>query len=192
MTNLDSNSTEEDIKKALYQACRNGELEQVRFILTSSELKYKPSVNEDNHAPLINASVYGNYEIVKYLLTSPELKEHGDEHLALSLASQNDALELVKFLFDSPQFKIDIHNSNDSAFEGALTSEAYDVLNYFIFEKNIEKTTAINELLEECKKEFEHKKACKQVETWFEARQVNIDLNKDLVSNKGGKKISKL
>jgi hypothetical protein len=192
MTTVDSNSTKEDIKNALYQACRNDELEQVRFILTSSQLKYRPSVDEDNQAPLVNALVYGNYEIAKYLLTSPELNEHGDEHLVLGLASQNDALELVKFLFDSPQFEIDIHYGNDSAFEGALTSEGYDVLKYFIFERNIEKTKAINELLEECKEDADHKEACKQVKAWFETRQVNIDLNNNLESNKTRKKPSKL
>lgn len=192
MKKLNDNSTKEDIKAALYQACRNNKLDEVRFIFTSSQLKYTPSVNEDNQAPLFNALNYGCAEIVKFLLTSPELNEHGDKYLALNMACQNDALELIKFLFESGQCSVDIHKNNDAAFQEALYHGSYDVLKYFIFERNIEKTKAINELLEECKEKAKHKEACKQVGAWFETRQVNIDLNKDLVPNKSGKKPTKL
>lgn len=63
---------------ALEIACTNGSLNEVRYILTSPEIKIRIDINVHNNNPLFLACQSGNLHIVKYLLTSPELKKHAD------------------------------------------------------------------------------------------------------------------
>lgn len=105
----------------LIHAVLIADLQGIRYLLTSPELKEHADINYKNfigNTPLIIACAYSNLEIVKYLLTSPELKEHAqinqkndDDSTALISACINNNLEIVKYLLTSSELKehSDIH-----------------------------------------------------------------------------------
>ena len=66
-----------DINNELKVACKKGYLTQVRYFLTSPQLKTHANINDDEIEPALTlACSAGHLEIVKYLLTSSDLKEH--------------------------------------------------------------------------------------------------------------------
>lgn len=72
---------EQLINQHFIAMCEQGDLEQVKFWLTSPTLTYHADINADNGGPIINACLKGHLSIIKYLLTSPDLEEHADIHL---------------------------------------------------------------------------------------------------------------
>lgn len=110
------------LNEALYTACEEGNLSQVRQLLTGDKGD-KDSLVADIHAYdgscLRCACKYGHLEIVQYLLASPDLKEHADIHAyddkALIWACNMGHLGVVKYLLASPDLKMhaDIHAQSD-------------------------------------------------------------------------------
>lgn len=118
----------DDLSSWLDQACQEGDLSLVRYLLTSNELKIKPNVHGavefTNHQgtyydeqPLYYAVSNNRIEIVKYLLTSKELKEHANiryshDHL-LVVAARHGHIEMLDFLLsgksiDNPELTITV------------------------------------------------------------------------------------
>jgi ankyrin repeat protein len=167
---------------SLTEACKEGDLEVVEFLLTSPDLMFLANINEGNNDPIFQACDYGHKEIIQYLLTSSELKEHADKYFALYLCCEEDKVDIVKFILEMPGLEIDIHHDNAMAIDLAFSRKAYNVLHYLVFDMNIKKTNRIDTLIQEYNSV--------QVKNWFELREVNKELNKELVkTNTNTKKI---
>jgi len=109
---------QKDLNEKLIDACKDGELDKVKYLLTSPELKIHADIHDKLDSPL-NLAVFANkIDVVKYLLTSDELKEHAN-----------------------------LHADGDNAFVIAAYYDHSDIVNYLIFELNIEKTDAIKKEL---------------------------------------------
>lgn len=70
----------------------------------------------------------------------------------------------------------DIHADNDVGFDTAFQFKCLDIIKYFIFDLNIKKTAYIEESLTRYPN--------KVVSNYFEMRDLNSELNKNLDSNK--------
>lgn len=80
------------------------------------------------------------------------------------------SLEVLKYLYESDKIKknINIHAKNDAPFRMATRMGKYDILEYLIFEQNIEETKEI--------KDYLFKNPNKVVSAMFKARTLNAQL----------------
>lgn len=119
----------------LIEACRTGNLEQVKeLLLLGADINF---IYNYNYNPLVMACDSGQLEVVKYLLTSPDLKVHSqldmDDH-ALERACANGHLEVVKYLLTSPDLKEWANlnpNSNNAIYE-AFKTGYFDVIKFIL------------------------------------------------------------
>ena len=110
------------LDESFINACHDGNLDAVKYLLISDELKEHTDIHAYDDYGFRWACNNGLLEVVKYLLTSDELKEHAD-----------------------------IHALNDYGFRWACNNEKIEVVKYLIFDYNIEKTKAIINFLNENK-----------------------------------------
>ena len=66
---------QEELNEQFIDACKNDDLDIVKYLLTSPELTEHADIHASNNLGFIKACFYGHLEVVKYLLTSHELKE---------------------------------------------------------------------------------------------------------------------
>ena len=92
----------EELNNQFINACRDGHLEVVKYLLTSPKLKKHANIHEEKDSGFRWACEKGRLEVVKYLLTSAELTEHADIHaindLGFIWACEKGHLEVVKCL----------------------------------------------------------------------------------------------
>lgn len=167
--------TQEKLNDKLAYSCRDGLIENVKYLLTSKELDIHAEINHNMCYPLKFACSNNRLDIVKYLLTSPELKEKADIHAdndgALNFACANkDTQEIINYLLCSPDLK---ENANfeirkESHFSNALKFKNLYLLKLYIFDFNIEQSKEIKKMLK--------KTPNPEVENLFKLR----DLNKKL------------
>lgn len=176
------------LNTCLTSACEKGDLETVRFLLTSKKLKSNSDIRYFDYMGFISACTYGKLEVVRYLLTSTELKEHADinaqNDFAIRSTCNTKHLEIIKYLLTSPELKkhANIHASNDDAFKNAYIAENYNVLQYLILDFKIERTHEIDNFIKENPNE--------DIEKIFAMRNLNKSLNKELAQNEVvGKKL---
>jgi hypothetical protein len=103
----------------LIKACQFGELDKVKYLLTSEKLSQHADISCRDNNPLTMASLGGHIKVIDYLLFSPELKKHPD-----------------------------IHADKDILFHYLLDAKKFDIIKHYIFELNIEKTYKIELLLQ--------------------------------------------
>jgi len=101
-------------------ACDSGNLEIVKYLLTSDELIEKCDINSENDYGLRIACENGDLNLAQYLLTSSDLNKHAN-----------------------------IHANNDGVIKSAYDSGNSELINFLIFDMNIEKTTEIIKFIEE-------------------------------------------
>lgn len=123
-------------------------------------------------------------------------KKHNDEIISSMLegiiygACYENNVDILKYIFKSQELSkhVDIHKDDDSIFRLLLIKsrkdKPLDVLQYFIFDLNIEETENIKKARSTYKREF--------VEKMFELRQFNQTLNNDLTINQNKHKQFKI
>ena len=109
---------QKELNEQFIDACAQGHLEVVEFLLTSAELKEHADVHAKDDLGFRVACRSGRLEVVKYLLTSTELKEH-----------------------------VDIHAENDWGFIWACYEGRLEVVKCLIIDMNIDKTNYIEKYL---------------------------------------------
>ena len=177
-----------NLDEAFINTCRAGNLDVVKYLLTSDELKEHADIHADDYG-FVLACEYGHLELIKYLLTSNELKErtniHTKDDCGFQSVCENGYLEVVKYLLTSDELKehADVHAWNDSVFRWACETGRLEVVKYLIFDYNIEKTKAIIIFLDN------DKDYVKQIKTLFDARDLKEDLSNSLNSGKNKSKI---
>ena len=112
----------EQLNKQFIDACKNDDLDIVKYLLTSPELTEHADIHAKYDLGFIWACREGHLEVFKYLLTSADLKDHAD-----------------------------IHASNNLGFRWACDQGHLEVIKYLIIDMNIEKTNYIEKYLNEAK-----------------------------------------
>lgn len=135
------------------QACQNYEFEKLKYLLTAPELKKHAQINyKGGNSLLETACILGNFPAVNFLFTSPELKGQLDKNASTDGSFSPD-------FFDNP-------------FNYAVVGKHYDIVKFFIFDMNVEKT----ELMDYFLKKLEHA----NIDNWFKMRELNKNLQEDL------------
>ena len=97
------------VNDAFARACEIGNLELVKYLAISTELRVRADTTSNYDRGLRLAADHGHNEIVRYLLTSEELKKKSDIHVhddnVFRLACINGNLPLIKYLLTSPELK---------------------------------------------------------------------------------------
>lgn len=130
------------------------------------------------------ACLHGEVEKVKYLLTSPELKIHANIHTesdnGIIVAFKQDNLEMIKYLLSSPDLKehANIHANNEQPFRLAAHTDKVEIVQYLIFDYKIEKTESIEDFLIKTASKFSE-----QIQNMFVIRELNQQLEKELISD---------
>jgi hypothetical protein len=115
-----NNCDENGLNCALMMSCRFGNLDEVRYLLTSPELQIHADAEKFIDSGLELACSGGHLELIKYLLFSPELKKNANLH-----AYEHDYIH--------------------TPFVNALSANQLKIIEYFIFELNIERKPYIDE-----------------------------------------------
>ena len=142
---------QEELNKQFINACYEGRLEVVQYLLTSPELSEHANIHAEDDLGFINACDLGHLDVVKYLLTSPELTEHAD-----------------------------IHAKDDEGFRWACRYGRLEVVKCLIIDMNIDKTTHIEDYLNENK----DKKYVQQAIELFNTTNLYHQLNENIKDNK--------
>lgn len=145
--------SQENLNEALKSACRKNDLNEIKYLLTSSELKNNADIHHDDSAVFRIACVYGNIGLIKYLLTDKELKEniniHVDDGIGLRLAVSYGELKVVKYLLTSPELKehASIHsnsNNNNNPLQIACISGYLDIVKYLLSSPELKEHANVN------------------------------------------------
>lgn len=90
-------------------AAQEGQINVLKYLLTSLDLKERADIHLHNDYALISACEKNHLSVVKYLLTSPDLSEHANIHAqrdgALKTAILYDNLEIAQYLITSEELK---------------------------------------------------------------------------------------
>jgi ankyrin repeat protein len=169
----------------LLKFCKEGNVEQVKYLLTSSTLRVHANINCFNDSPLKYACQNGHLELVKYLLTSLELKKYAniyaDNSSAIKSACRNGHLSIIHYLLTSKDLtnRVDVHSYKDAVFFTSLFSGRIEVLKYLIFDFNISLNPYIADYLNNRSNPF-----IEMVKKMFLIRSFNRDLEYELNSDK--------
>lgn len=131
----------------------------------------------------------GEFDLMKFLLTSPKLKKHANMQImgdiCLKTACMIGHLEMVKYLLSSPDLKqhANIHSADDLSFKYVCSNNNLELLKYLIFDFNIDITNDIKAYLIAIPNE--------QAERLFNLREINIQLNDNLLMNNNRNDIKK-
>lgn len=133
----------------------------------------------------LNQSLYNAHTLdeVRYLLTSPELKKHANIHAVIhnytifEHACGVGNLNIVKYLLSSKELTVhaNLHSNNDCAIVNACRNGHLDIMAYFIFDLNIEKSASIKECIDN--------NPPKGINELFETREMQQELDKSLTLN---------
>lgn len=105
---------QDKLEQSLIEACRIGDLEKVKYLLTSSELSQHADISCINNRPLFMACAWEHKDIIDYLLLSPDLKKHAN-----------------------------VHDNKDIIFNYLLETRKDNILQYLIMDMNIQKNKNI-------------------------------------------------
>jgi hypothetical protein len=140
----------------LVSACFSGNIELVKYLLTSHETKNHFDINDDYDSVLSSACEAGHLHIVKYLFESPELEKHpqipfvntaNNNPVVLSVQSKN--LELFEYLISVSKDKDDRFLNHVSKAAGAASSSNdFDFFKSFIELGTKYSNTVISAMLE--------------------------------------------
>lgn len=162
------------------KACQHGHLELVKYILNTPlgrTINFKDSCVDG----AIYAAMSGQLDVLKYFLTELPIEFRPSVHCGqdkiFKQAILNGHLNIIQYVLTSNELSehIDIHTDNDVGFDNALQFKHLDILKYFIFDLNIHKTPYIEESLTRYPN--------KDVNSYFEMRNLNIDLTENLEVN---------
>lgn len=143
--------TLEEIYTVYNTACSYGDLDVVKYILTSNDVPFKldPRGEDAECDGFLHAIDNNHLNIIEFLTTSELLEQHididvFDNHLFISACGDN-YLDIVKFSLTSPKLTkhADIHAREDAGFFQALKNLSDEVLKYLIFDRDIQKTEYI-------------------------------------------------
>ena len=141
-----------ELNKHLMYNCYNGNLELVKSLLTSPELKEHANINSINkHGSnaLMIACANNHINVVQYLLTSTDLKNqlninftNNNGENALMIACIHGNLDIVKYLLTSSELKkhANINNKDNYGTNALIHACKYghlEIVKYLIIDMNM-------------------------------------------------------
>ncbi len=126
------------LNNAFIGACKDGDLDIVRYLLTSSELEKHADIYARDNSGFQMACLHNHLEVVRYLLTSTELKDHANIHSnedrGFCWACNNGHLEIVRYLLTSPELQehVNIHAYDDRGFRWACSNGHLEIVRYLL------------------------------------------------------------
>jgi ankyrin repeat protein len=152
---------EDELNSEFLDACSSGNLEVVKYVLTSSELKYHADINCESGLSLYNACEAGHLEIVKFLLTGKNLSQKYDmgfdsnmdedeRDAPFRVACSNGHFPIIKYLLTSPELEqhYPLENKNDSAISDASYAGRIDVIKYLTSSPDLNTHLSLTECAE--------------------------------------------
>ena len=152
-----------DSDESFRVCCSRGHLDIVKYLLTSPKLTKYSNLHAVQDFGFRFACHNGNLEIVEYLTTSPDIIPHGypdihtNDNFGLLTSALNGYFDITTFLLTSPELTAvghtlpSVHFENDKLFKFACNSQNNDLVDYLIFERNIQITENIHSyLIEKC------------------------------------------
>jgi hypothetical protein len=221
---INSNFPQENLNKELLRAINSNDLDYMKYLLTSPELKVHadPTYNDNRCFEIACGS--GRLEVVKYLINTPEVKfkisrkalitqgihfsvchnrveildyfrnearvktklidqELRKENFTiLERACSFGFLEIVEYIFKNPKVEGNVFNNSEEninrLFEECIYNGNSNLIRYFIFEHDTPKSESLQKLLKDITGPER-----RQIEGFFELRETNKSLHKELVSN---------
>jgi hypothetical protein len=134
--------SQEELNHAFIQACANGDLKKISYLLTSPELPIHANIHASKDQGFITACECKRTEVAKYLLSSTELKEHAN-----------------------------LHAQGDTPFYKSMCNKNYELIEFFIFEHNLQRDESIRSYLNIFPKKEED-----IINKMFEVRDLNNQL----------------
>ena len=146
------NMSQDDLNEELINACILGNLDIVKYLLTSPELTENANIHYESDFSwnaLRYAGEHGNLDIIKYLLTSPDLKEHANIHSKdkygmniLIHSCSNGYLDIVQYLLTNSDLNAhadinDKDNSGWTALKFACSHNHLDVIEFLLIDMNM-------------------------------------------------------
>ena len=149
------NFTLDELENEFLDAAYNGELEKMKYLLTSPELKQLVDIETcdfNGENALHFAARGGHLEVIKYLLTSNELSTHLDVDMestfsgtAFIIACEKGHLDIVKYVLNSEELEdhadINIHDS--MALTLACDRENLELLKYLISDPELNENISL-------------------------------------------------
>lgn len=187
--NLYNNCNIQSLNRSLNNACKNGDLDKVKYLLDSPQLTLKSEIQNNNYEGLVSASWEGNIEVVKYLLTNYDSKDKKLSNLALSKAASGNKHELMNFLLTSNEipYKADLNQQSNAIFLEALHNHRLKLIKYLIFDLDITLTPVIEHLLKN-----NNIPIIPEIKNWFKVRELNKEVNHELESTSNNERIKKI
>jgi hypothetical protein len=148
-----SKLTKDELNGHLIESCKNGDLDAVKYLLTSPDLSMHADIFCQDYYCLINAAWNNHVDVVKYLLTSPDL-----------------------------QYKANIHASEDRTFRSSLNHERKDLMMFLIHDMHIQKTGHIKKALKVLEPE-DKEIILKMFKTRDFSKKLNKELDLSLTTN---------
>ena len=142
-----------ELNLKFYNACSKGDLEHVKYLLLSPELKENADIHSYQDEGFIKACQYGHLDIVKYLMTSPELKEraniHGQNTRGFMEACAEGHLDIIEYLLTSSDLKnhAEIYWIDYHALMKACYYQQPKVIDYLVVDYNMNISKELEEKL---------------------------------------------
>lgn len=140
-----NNLTLGELNHEFHIACIQGDLNLVKYLLTSSELKQHADIHFEKDECVVLACKYGQLGVLQYLLTSSDLKTHPDVHAqkgaGFQWACTNGRLDIIKYFFFDPSIS-DNFNLEKHSYEAiirAIHADANKIVEYILNEPEITK-----------------------------------------------------
>jgi ankyrin repeat protein len=185
-----------DWSGAFLIACGSGNLESVRYLLTSNDLEKKADIHFMSDTALSKATAGGFLEIVEYLTASPELTDHISKPLSFNsaltqavnnssinpLTQVNERLQIFEYLLSSPKLTThaDVHSDKDMLIKFLCRRNNTEFLEFIICNMNMEKTDYVKQYLSEPTVDLNEKSCIDYAEKLFKLRDLNNKLNINL------------
>src|SRR5579875_2933685 len=111
---LEGSNLTELLNSEFINSCHIGDLDKLKYVLTSPELSLHASLDDNYRSALNIACENGHLEIVKYLLSYSNYKNiNANSNVALILASENGHLDIIRYILTTPIIKDKYNNQND-------------------------------------------------------------------------------
>ncbi len=128
-------SSQVELDQALISACLNDNIDEIKYLLTSKDIKLNANIHADEDFLLRTACRSGNLELIKYYLTSPELKEHANIHAksnnVFNFACYSNQLDILRYILTSPELK-EHANLDIAGFANACGEGHLDLVKYLL------------------------------------------------------------
>lgn len=140
-----NNLTLDELNHEFHLSCIKGDLDLVKYLLTSPILHQHADIHFEKDECIILACRHGQLEVLQYLLTSSDLVTHPDVHAqkgaGFQWACTNGHLEIIKYFFFDPSIN-DNFNLEKHSYEAiirAIHADQIKIVEYILNEPEINK-----------------------------------------------------